>query len=171
MAGFKTLADGRLKLAVLTTAPANIAAPTAAELNGGIDASAKVLVSDFTFSPTDSDKVAERSLVDINNVNAIAASNFQAGITIWRYFNSGTGVADPTDDALWTAVKTKGTTLYLYARRIGKLGTATWASGDEIFLGGSVLTDNPQLPSDLGGQIKVRIPMEPQQMFPNITAA
>ena len=171
MAGVKTLADGHIKLAVLTTAPANLQAPTVAELNAGIDASSKVLISDFTFSPTDSDKVAERALTDINNVNAIAASNFQAGLTIWRYFNASTGVADPTDDALWTAVKTKGSTLYLYARRTGKLATAAWASGDEIYLGGSVLTDNPQLPSDLGGFIKARIPMEPQQMYPNIAAA
>lgn len=171
MAGVKTLADGHTKVAILTTAPANLAAPTVAELTAGIDASAKILVSDFTFSATDSDKVAERSLVDINNVNAIAASNFQAAFSIWRYFNSSTGVADPTDDALWTAVKTKGSTLYIYARRTGKLATAAWASGDEIYQGGSVITDNPQLLSDLGGFLKHRIPCEPQQMFPNIAAA
>lgn len=171
MAGVKTLADGHIKLAVLTTAPANIAAPTVAELNAGIDASAKVLISDFTWSATDSDKVAERALTDINNVNAIAASNFQTGLTIWRYFNAGTGVADPTDDALWTAMKTKGTSLWIYPRRTGKLATAAWASADEIYLGGLVVTDNPQLPSDLGGFIKQRIPLEPQQMFPNIAAA
>lgn len=171
MAGVKTLADGHIKLAVLTTSPANPAAPTVTELNAGIDASSKVLISDFVWGATDSDKVAERALTDINNVNAIAASNFQAGISIWRYFNAATGVADPTDDALWTAVKTKGTTLWLYARQTGKLATAAWASADEIYLGGSVVTDNPQLPGDAGGFIKRRIPLEPQQMYPNIAAA
>lgn len=171
MAGVKTLADGHIKLAVLTSAPANPAAPTTTELNAGIDASAKVLISDFTWGASDSDKVAERALTDINNVNAIAASNFSAGLSIWRYFNASTGVADPTDDALWTAVKTKGSTLYIYARQTGKLATAAWASADEIYLGGSVITDNPQLPSDMDGFIKRRIPLEPQQMYPNISVA
>ncbi|MBA2952110.1 hypothetical protein GON03_19025 [Nocardioides sp. MAH-18] len=167
----KSLADGHIKLAILTTAPANAAAPTIAELNAGINAAARVLSSDFQWSPTDSDKVAEKALADINNVNALAASNFQAGMTIFRFFNASTGVADPTEDSLFTATKVKGTTLWIYARKTGKLETAAWASGDEIYLGGSVLTDLPQEPSDMGGYIKKRIPLEPQQMYPNIAAA
>jgi hypothetical protein len=75
-------------------------------------------------------------------------------MTIWRYFNAGTGVAEPTEDSLWTAVKVKGTTLYIYARETGKLSTAAWASADELVAGGSFLTDNPQRPSDAGGFIK-----------------
>jgi hypothetical protein len=67
-------------------------------------------------------------------------------MTIWRYFNAGTGVADPTEDSLWTAVKVKGTTLYIYVRETGKLSTAAWASADELVAGGSFLTDNPQPP-------------------------
>lgn len=167
----KSLAEGHIKLAVLTTAPANLAAPTVAELNAGINAACRVLASDFNWSATDSDKIAEKALCDINNVNALGASNFQAGLTIFRYFNATTGVADPVEDALWTAMKTKGTTLYVYARKTGKLETAAWASTDEIYLGGSVLVDQPQEPSDAGGYIKKRIPLEPQQMYPNIAVA
>jgi hypothetical protein len=107
--------------------------------------------SDFAFGFTDSDKVAEKALCDINNVNALGASNFAAAMTIWRYFNAGTGVADPTEDSLWTAVKVKGTTLYIYVRETGKLSTAAWASADELVAGGSFLTDNPQRPSDAAG--------------------
>ncbi len=124
----KSLADGHVKVAVLTVAPANLSSPTTTELNAGIDASCRILSSDFAFGWTDSDKVAEKALCDINNANAIAASNFQAGMTIWRYFNAGTGVADPTEDSLWTAVKVKGTTLYIYVRETGKLSTQAWAS-------------------------------------------
>lgn len=170
MAGVKTLADGRIKVAVLTTAPANAAAPTTAELNAGIDASAKILASDFQWGAVDSDKVNEKSLVDINNVNALGASNFQTAMTIFRYFNSGTGVADPTDDALFTAVKVKGTNLWIYVRRTGKLATAAWATGDEINLGGNVITDLTQ-ETDAGGYLKKRVPLEPQTMYPNITVA
>ncbi|GEP38890.1 hypothetical protein NPS01_25530 [Nocardioides psychrotolerans] len=167
----KSLADGHIKLAILTTAPANLAAPTVAELNAGINAACRILASDFTFGPTDSDKVAEKALCDINNVNAIGASNYQAGLTIFRYFNAATGVADPTEDSLFTATKVKGTTLYIYARETGKLETSPWATSDEIFLGGAVLTDTPQRPSDAGGYIKRRVPMEPQSMFPYIAVA
>jgi len=170
MAGVRTLAAGRIKVAVLTAAPANAAAPTTTELNAGIDASAKILASDFLWGATDSDKVAERSLADMNNVNALDASNFTTAMTIFRYFNAGTGVADPTDDALFTAVKVKGTNLWIYVRRIGKAATAAWASTDEIRLGGNVITDLPQ-ETDAGGYLKVRVPMEPQTMYPNIAVA
>lgn len=167
----KSLADGHIKLAILTTAPANPAAPTVAELNAGINAACRILASDFAWSAGDSDKVAEKALCDVNNVNALGASNFSAGLTIFRFFNATTGVADPVEDALWTAMRAKGTTLYIYARETGKLETAPWAASDEIYLGGSVLTDLPQKPSDAGGYIKRRIPLEPQSMFPNIAAA
>jgi hypothetical protein len=167
----KSLADGHVKVAVLTTSPANIAAPTTAELNAGIDASCRILSSDFAFGWADSDKVAEKALCDINNANAIAASNFTAGMTIWRYFNAGTGVADPTEDSLWTAVKVKGTTLYIYARETGKLSTAAWASADELVAGGSFVVDNAQPPSDRAGFIKRRIPLEPQSVQGPIAVA
>lgn len=167
----KSLADGHSKIAILTTPPANPAAPTAAELNAGIQAASRILASDWSFSPTDSDKVNEKAVSDINNVNALGASNFSAGMTIFRFFNAGTGVADPTEDALFTATKVKGSTLYIYQRKTGKFETSPWVATDEILLGGSVLTDLPQEPSDAGGYIKKRIPLEPQQMYPNIVAA
>jgi hypothetical protein len=49
----KSLSDGHAKVAVLTTAPANLASPTVAELNAGIDASCRILRSGFASgSPT-----------------------------------------------------------------------------------------------------------------------
>jgi hypothetical protein len=167
----KSLADGHIKVAVLTTEPANPAAPTVAELNAGIDASCRILSNDFVWGATDSDKVAEKALCDLNNVNAFGSSNYQTAMSIWRYFNAGTGVADPTEDSLFTAVKTKGTSLWVYVRETGKLSTAAWAAADEIYLGGKVLVDNHQPPSDRGGYIKRRVPLEPQQMYDDIAAA
>lgn len=167
----KSLADGHKKIAILTSAPSNPSAPTTIELNAGIDASCRILASDFVFGATDSDKVAEKAVCDVNNVNALGASNFQAGMTIFRYFNAGTGVADPTEDSLFTATKAKGTTLYVYVRETGKLSTAAWASADAIDLGLQVITDQPQPPSDAGGYIKKRIPMEPQASYVNIAVA
>jgi hypothetical protein len=166
----KSLALAHTKLAVLITSPANPAAPTAAELAAGISAACTILDSDFVFAATDSDKVAEKALCDANNTNALSASNYTAGFTIFRMFNAGTGAPDPTTDALFTACKTKGTTLWLYARRTGKLETAAWAAADEIYLGASILTDTPQA-QDAGGYIKYRVPMEVQVAYPFIAAA
>lgn len=167
----KSLSDGHCKVAVLSVAPANLQVPTTTELNAGIDASCRILSSDFAFGFTDSDKVAEKALCDIINVNGLGASNFAAGMSIWRYWNEGTGVADPTGDSLWTATKVKGTTLYIYVRETGKLSTAAWASADELVAGGSFLSDNPQPPSDRSGYIKRRIPLEPQSVFGPIAVA
>jgi hypothetical protein len=168
MAYARSLADGHRKVAILTTAPANPFAPTVAELNGGIDATARILASDWTFGATDSDKVSEKSLADINNVNALGASNFAAGATIFRYYDTVTGAPDATGDALWTATKSKGTTLYVYERESGKVATAGWATADIAF-GMQILTDEPQKPSDTGGYIKRRIPMEPQTNYGLVT--
>lgn len=167
----KSLSAGHIKVAVLTTEPSNVLAPTTTELNAGIDASCRILSSDFAWGATDSDKVAEQALCDENNVNAFGSSNYTTAMSIWRYFNAGTGVADPTEDALWTAVKVKGTNLWIYVRETGKKSTVAWASADEIYLGGKVLTDTPQTPSDRGGFIKRRVPLEPQSMYPDIAVA
>lgn len=167
----RSLADGKTKFTVLTTEPANPASPTITELNAGIQAAANILASDFTWGAADSDTVAERSLADKNNVNAYAASNYTAGITPFRYFDETTGAPDPTEDALFDAVKEKGTELWCYARRTGKDAGAVWAAADEIFLGAKVITDEPQPPSDLGGYIKFRSPMQVQEAYPFIAAA
>jgi hypothetical protein len=167
----RSLADGHTKFTILTTSPANPAAPTAAELNGGIDASDRILSSDFTFGPTDSDKVNEKSLAATGNANAIAASNYAAGFSPFRYFNASTGAVDPTGDVVFTACKTKGTELWCYARRTGKLASAAWASGDEIFFGADLITDNPQPPSDLGGYIKTHIATEVQTGYSYVAVA
>ncbi|CAI9417376.1 phage tail tube protein [Nocardioides sp. T2.26MG-1] len=157
----KSLADGHLKLTILTVKPANPLAPTLAELIAGTDISCAVLASDFTWSAADSDKVNEKALCTTNNANAIGASNFQAGLTIFRYFDDTTGAVDVTADVAFQTLKAKGTTVYGYLREDGKLSADAWAAADEAtYL--EVLTDNPQRPQNAGGYIKRRIPLEPQ---------
>lgn len=167
----KSLADGHTKFTILTTEPANPEAPTAAELNAGIDASCDILASDFTWGATDSDKVAEKALCTENNANSLGASNFAAGITPFRYFDATTKNAHATDDAVFQALKVKGTELWGYARKTLKKSTEAWALDDEIYFGAHVITDEPQPPSDQGGYIKYRVPMEVQDGYPNIDVA
>lgn len=167
--GAKVLADGKTKFTILTTKPANPAAPTVAELNAGIHLSDHVLTSDFTFGAVDSDKVAEKALGSSGNANAIGASNFQIAFTIWRKFLTAGGF-DAADEAGWAAVKVKGATLYAYARQTDKEASAAWAAAEEIYLGAEFTTDTPQR-TDGTGFIKWRVPGEIQKGYPFITVA
>ena len=165
----KSLADGHIKFTILTTEPTNPLLPTAAELNAGIQAACNILKSDFAWSAADSDKVSEPALCATNNANALGASNFTGGITPFRYFNGTTGDVDAVEDAVFGAVQDKGTELWAYARKDGKLESVAWTSGDEIYLGGHVITDEPQAPSETGGYVKFRVPLEFQEGYPFIT--
>ena len=167
----RSLADGHIKFTILTTKPTNPAAPTVTELNAGIDASCKILASDFNWGATDSDKVAEKALCTINNANALGPSNYQAGFTLFRYFDAMSKNSDATEDTVWVAVKLKGTSFWGYARKTAKLSTEAWAASDEIYLGAEGLTDTLQPPSDAGGYIKARCPVEIQSAWDNIVAA
>lgn len=167
----KSLADGRTKFTILTDEPANPEAPTAAELNAGIDASCNILASDFVWGATDSDKVNEPALCEDSNANALSRSNYQAGVTPFRYFDEITKNPDAVEDAVFAALKTKGTEVWGYARKTGKKASEVWAAGDEIYFGAKVLTDEPQPPSDQGGYIKFRVPMEVQEGYPFIEVA
>jgi hypothetical protein len=166
----RVLADGKTKFTILTTEPADPEAPTAAELNAGIDLSCKVLASDFNWSATDSDKISEPALCDDANANSLGKSNYQAGFTLWRYYLDGGGV-DTTADAGFAAVKEKGATLWGYARLTDKASTEVWATSDEIYLGGEFTVDTPQRPNDNGGWLKWRVPAEMQRAWDFITVA
>lgn len=167
----RSLADGHTKFTILTVAPADPAAPTATELTAGIDASDNILASDFTWGATDSDTVQEKALSTLNNATTPTASNYQGGLTAFRYFDD-TGVSDPTEgDDVFQALKTKGVTLWGYARKTGKLSTEAWAASDEVYLGAEFVTDEAQPPSDQGGFIKWRHPLYIQTAWPNIAVA
>lgn len=173
----RSLADGKTKYTILLEPPADPAAPTVEELEAGIDASCEVLASDFTWGATDSDKVQEKALCDENNANALGPSNYEAGVTAFRYFLAETPgepeLIEPAnsapDDSSFEALKGKGVTFWGYARKTSKKSTDPWEDGDEIYLGAEAITDETQPPSDLGGYIKWRHPMEIQRAYPWIS--
>ena len=159
----RVLADGKTKFTILTTKPADPAAPTAAELNAGIDLSCKVLASDFEFGPTDSETIDEAALCDEGAASAYGRSNYAAGFTLWRYFLEAGGV-DPSEDAGFEAVKVKGATLWGYKRMTDKPATDDWETGDEITFGAEFTNDHPQAQS--GGWMKFRVPGQVQRGWP-----
>lgn len=161
----KSLADGHEKVTILTTAPAVPGAPTAAELNAGIDASLAILASDWNFAPTPSESFNERAVGEVDNPEAFGVSNGQFGATIFRQFDAGTGQVDDTADVVFAAVKVKGTTVWVYARESGKLASADWEDDDEIRYGAEVLTDTPTKPGQ-GGYVKGRVEGKVQKSYP-----
>lgn len=167
----RSLAAGRRKVTILSTAPVNPQQPTATELNAGLQASPRILASDFMFGATDSDKIAERALSEENNANALGASNYQFGMSVWRYFDED-GASDPTGgDSIYQAVKTKGSEVWVYLRETSKRASEVWAADDEISLGGIVQLDQSQMPTDDSGYIKRRVPGEVQVAWPDIAVA
>ncbi len=166
--GVKVLADRKHKLTILTTKPANEAAPTAAELNAGIEACLKVASEGFSHSPADSTTLEFKPLCGVRE-QVYTDTNFTQAMTVVRYYLTAGGI-DPTDDALFTAVKTRGTTLWAYGRLTDKAATAAWAAGDEIYLGTRFTPDHPQVP-DNPGWVSFRIPCAVQDGWPFIAVA
>ena len=164
----RVLADGKVKFTILTTSPANPDAPTAAELNAGIDLSCKVLSEGFEFGPTDSETIDEAALCDEGSAEALGRSNYQSSFTLWRYFLEAGGF-DPTEDAGFEAVKYKGATLWAYSRKTDKKATEDWAAEDEIRFGAEITNDNPQ--DQAGGWVKYRVPCKVQRGYPFIEVA
>lgn len=166
----KSLADGRTKLVLLSAKPADPESPTVAELTAGEDISCAVLSSAYSFGAADSDKVAEKPLCVEGNVNAIGASNWVADVTLFRYFDEATSQTSIAEDAAYQALKEKGTVVWLAERESAKKSTEAFVAADETTVI-EVLTDNPQKPSDQGGYLKRRIPLEPQAAWTGQVAA
>lgn len=168
MAGVRTLADGKTKLTILTTPPANLAAITATELAAGIDASCAVAKSGTRFSATNSDTVADARLCDESNANALGSSNYEGAIVpFWLLDEDGSYAA--ADNPVYEAARLKGTEL-TYVLREGPSAKTAWASGDryDVFVG---VSDNPQRPSEGTGYVKRTIPIEVQSALLDQTVA
>jgi len=166
----RSLAEGKIKWTLLVVPPKDPAKPTASELNAGIDASGSILRSDFNWSNGDSATFAEPSLVDKGDVSSLGSSSYNLGVTVFREWDGADGAADITEDVVFQTLKAKGTVLHAYARETSKDSGLPWAAGDEIFLGGKIMTDAAQRVSD-EGTIKRRVPLTSQGMFENIAVA
>ena len=76
----KMIADGKTKFTILTAAPANPEAPTATELNAGIDISCDVLASNFTWGAGDSNTVSEQALCDETAAEVMTSSVWELSL-------------------------------------------------------------------------------------------
>lgn len=153
----KYLADGKRAIRLLSTRPADIDAITATEGNAGEDLSTFVLTTSV-LGPTGSDTFNEKVWASRGNSEDFGPSNFAGNnLVIHRYYDETSKQPDPTDDAAWDALKTKGTTVRLLVRVSAKDSAETFAAGDE-YRYMEYVTDDPQDQSGDGYQ-KFLIPL------------
>ena len=157
----KPLADARTRLAILTTAPTGgVNAVTVTEATAGVDASCKVLKSDYRLSPVASDTVPDTELCSEGNAVTFGASNYEGSLTPFWYLDED-GKSATAEDTVYQALKEKGTALWL-VERTGPRYDAPFAAGDVVDVY-EVITDNPQKPTDLSGYIKRTVPLGVQR--------
>lgn len=164
-----SLADGRIKLSIMSVKPADPYAPTITELTAGIDAAMRILSSDFRLGPVASDTVNEKPVGAEGNVSVLTTSNFEANLTPFRYFDA-TGAAEvgsggEVGDAVFQAMKTKGSRLWIAKRFTSKKSTAAWAAGDEVEVY-EIVTDNAA-DAEATGYIKKLVPVSVQDAWLN----
>lgn len=162
----KVAADGKKKFTLLTAAPAG-RIPTAAELNAGLDISCAVLDSDASWTNTASDTFNEKAACQKGNALALGASNYDLGLTFLREFLDAGGPDVSGEDAGYQAIKTKGSTVWIYLRETDKDSLEDWDAGDEIYLGGEVQSDAPAR-VDNTGNLKRRVIFMPQDLIEGV---
>jgi hypothetical protein len=162
----KVAADGKKRFTLLLTKPTG-PIPTATELNAGQDISCAVLDSDANWTNTASDRFNEKPACTKGNSQALGASNYDTALTFLREYLDAGGADLTGDDLGYQSVKTKGTTVWIYLRETDKDSGEDWAAGDEIHLGGEVVSDAPMRVNN-DGNLKRRIEFLPQNMISEV---
>ena len=153
----KTLSDGRIALYALTTAPANLAAPTVAEIKAGKRLDCRINKADYRLGADSSSTINEQELCKVGEAKDFGPSSWSGALTVFRYLD-GEGKADPANDVAWDMLKEKGTHLWLVERE-GPMADAEVAADQEVSIY-EVSTGTPQKPSDrTTGYIKRTVPL------------
>ncbi|WP_136314314.1 hypothetical protein [Actinomyces procaprae] len=153
----KTLADGRIALVALTTAPANMSAPTVAELKAGTRLECRINKSDYQLGADADSTIDEQELCKRGASQDFGPSSWSGSLTPFRYLD-GDGKADTDNDVAWDLLKVKGTHLWLVERE-GPAYDAEFAAGQEVAVY-ECNTGTPQKPSDrTTGYIKRVVPV------------
>lgn len=157
------LADGKTKVTILATAPANPKAITLTELEAGIEASCAIMMSDYNVGAATSESVDEKALCQPGNASTWGAENGTMEFTLFLDYDDEDKL-DLTSDKgkAYEAVKSKGTQIYLVQRETSKTSKEAWAVGDEYeyFHG---IADHPQH-VDRTGFVKRKITAAFQEM-------
>lgn len=152
MPGAKTLADGRIALWALTTAPQDITAPTVAEINAGKKISCRIMKSDYALGADSDAEIMEQEMCKKGEGKAPGPTSYACNLTVFRYLDEAGKPVD-ADDFVWDLIKKKGTTIWLVERE-GPVESEGIAADDIVSVYEAVL-GTPTKPSDrFAGYIK-----------------
>lgn len=136
--GTKSTSNGKIKvtwvpLADVTDEAAFLSAPSAADLNDGIDLTAAVAWDGYELGATDSNKIDDRSIIDEGQVQVRGFAQFSGSLTFFREsdLEDTTGlyaIARETFKASTDGSRPQG---YLVTR-INKAASGDYASGDIV---------------------------------------
>lgn len=157
----RTLGDERMKVAFLATVPAGgLEDLTAAELNAALDVSCRLAKDGTYFRAAASENITEAAICEPASTQALGPSNYEAQANVFRYFSeTTTGSPDPSGDALFAALRQKGSTGVFVTRLVNKKWDEPWAQGDE-YSAFQVESDNwIQQEDTSAGYVKATVPL------------
>lgn len=156
---FKRLSDGNIKLTSVVSKPTAPDAANLADLTGAavVDLTCGINKSDYKLGATGNSSVTEQEACKKGEGNAPGPASYEGSVTPFIYFGEN-DQPDTAENTAWDALKTPGTTLYLFERE-GKAATAAWAAGDQYEYY-EVITGDPQPPSSrMDGYVKRIVPL------------
>lgn len=163
----KTLADGRILLTALTTAPKDMAKPTLAELNAGKKISCRIMKSDYALGATGNSEITEQEMCKKGEGKAPGPATYEGSLTVFRYLDE-VGKAVIEDDFAWPLLSKLGTTLWLVERE-GPDEAKAYAEGDIVSVY-EVITNTPTKPGDrFAGYIKRTIKLSVASAAEDVT--
>lgn len=166
----RRLSQGRIKLTLLVDAPADPENPTASELNDGHDASADVNMSNFVFTPTDSDTTPNTKLASRSQTQMVTNRNHDAHFDVERGYTSG-GDTSSGDETAQLIIDNVGSEIWAYKREDGnKWSSDEWEDGDTYDMGGRFEVDLPTR-GDLEGNIKFHTRLLSRDVYDHGTVA
>lgn len=167
--GVKTLADTRVAIAILTTKPKNIAAPTAAEINAGLRAESAILKSDYKLGSTGSSTIPEQELCKAGEGNAPGPASYEGSMTPFLYRDADGKLSTEGSD-VWEALSKEGATVWIVERE-GPEHSKEFAADDLVDIY-EVALGHPTKPDDrFSGYSKRTVALFVQDARENIKVA
>ena len=156
----KTFGDQKMKVAFSPTVPEDLDAATATFLNGALEASCRLVKDGTSFRFTGSETITEAAICEPAGAQAAGRDNYEATASIFRFWDpANPGTADAAGDALFSALRVKGSPGVFFIRYTSKRWDEPWAAGDE-YQAFVVTSDNWSMPDNPHeGYMKATVPL------------
>lgn len=150
----KMLNQSNVKLTWVTSLT-DFHAPTATELNAGVDLQCLIASSNFKFGVASEDSTTDPALCSVGNAATPGRVTYEAEADFFRY------TTDP-EDVGWTTFTEQGLNGYL-VQRVGTAHDTNYAATDEVFVM-QVISGTPQplTPDNGAGYTKFHEKFYPQ---------